>query len=158
MYINKVNLYGNLTRDPELKALPNGSQVASFGIATNRSYKDKDGNKKEQVEFHNITMFGRQAEVAHQYLKKGRPVFVEGRLQTRSWDDKETGKKMYRTEIIVDQFQFGPTAGGEGSQSGAQSSYSGDAGAEPKPAAKPAAAPAKVQYPDEDINPDDIPF
>ena len=157
MYINKVQLYGNLTRDPELKALPNGSQVASFGIATNRTYKDKDGNKKEQVEFHNITMFGRQAEVAAQCLKKGRPVFIDGRLQTRSWDDKDSGKKMYRTEIIVDQFQFGPSQGGEGQKSG----YTGDSAAEPKPAAKapaPAASAGKVEYPDEDINPEDIPF
>jgi len=150
MYINKVFLYGNLTRDPELKALPSGSQVASFGIATNRTYKDKDGNKQEQTEFHNITMFGRQAEVATQYLKKGRPVFIEGRLQTRSWDDKDSGKKMYRTEIIVDNFQFGPSAGGEGG-----GNFNGDAASEPKPAASSA---AKVKYPDDDINPEDIPF
>ncbi len=153
MYINKVQLYGNLTRDPELKALPTGNQVCSFGVATNRTYKDKDGNKQEQVEFHNITMFGKQAEVASQYLKKGRPVFIEGRLQTRNWDDKETGKKMYRTEIIVDQFQFGPSQGGEGQAN----SYSGDSTAEPKPAAKTVGA-GKVEYPDEDINPEDIPF
>lgn len=151
MYINKVFLYGNLTRDPELKALPSGTQVASFGIATNRTYKDKDGNKQEQTEFHNISMFGRQAEVAAQYLKKGRPVFIDGRLQTRSWDDKETGKKMYRTEIIVDNFQFGPSVGGDGQGK----SFSGDAAVEPKPAA---ASAGKVEYPDEDINPEDIPF
>jgi len=166
MYINKVQLYGNLTRDPELKALPNGNNVASFGIATNRTYKDKDGNKQEQVEFHNITMFGRQAEVAHQYLKKGKPVYIEGRLQTRSWDDKDSGKKMYRTEIIVDNFQFGPsTPSGDGQKSG----YSGDSSAEPKPhsansgqavakAPAPAASAGKVEYPEEDINPEDIPF
>ena len=151
MYINKVFLYGNLTRDPELKALPSGSQVASFGIATNRTYKDKDGNKQEQVEFHNITLFGRQAEVASQYLKKGRPVFVEGRLQTRSWDDKDSGKKMYRTEIIVDNFQFGPQAGGDGAGG---KSFNGDSATEPKPAASA----GKVEYPDDDINPEDIPF
>ncbi len=153
MYINKVFLYGNLTRDPELKALPSGNQVASFGIATNRTYKDKDGNKQEQTEFHNITMFGKQAEVAAQYLKKGRPVFIEGRLQTRSWDDKDSGKKMYRTEIVVDNFQFGPQAGGAGSASDNNSSFNGDASAEPKPATA-----GKVEYPDDDINPEDIPF
>ena len=154
MYINKVQLYGNLTRDPELKALPSGTQVVSFGLATNRIYKDKDGNKQEQTEFHNITMFGRQAEVAHQYLKKGRPVYVEGRLQTRSWDDKDSGKKMYRTEIIVDNFQFGPSAG-------AQGSYSGDSYAEPKqnPVNTDTQMPENaVAYPEEDINPEDIPF
>lgn len=150
MYINKVLLYGNLTRDPELKALPSGNQVASFGLATNRVYKDKDGNKQEQTEFHNITMFGRQAETAAQYLKKGRPVFLEGRLQTRSWDDKDSGKKMYRTEIIVDNFQFGPSAG-----EGSGKSFSGDADAEPK-SATPSAG--KVEYPEDDINPEDIPF
>jgi single-strand DNA-binding protein len=150
MYINKVFLYGNLTRDPELKALPSGNQVASFGIATNRTFKDKDGNKQEQVEFHNITLFGRQAEVAAQYLKKGRPVFIEGRLQTRSWDDKDSGKKMYRTEIIVDNFQFGPQVGGDNS---GDKSFSGDTTAEPKPTAA-----GKVEYPDDDINPEDIPF
>ncbi len=152
MYINKVFLYGNLTRDPELKALPSGNQVTSFGIATNRTYKDKDGNKQEQTEFHNITMFGKQAEVAAQYLKKGRPVFIDGRLQTRSWDDKDSGKKMYRTEIVVDNFQFGPQAGVVGSTSD-NSSFNGDASAEPKPAAA-----GKVEYPDDDINPEDIPF
>lgn len=149
MYINKVILYGNLTRDPELKALPSGSQVASFGIATNRTYKDKDGNKQEQTEFHNVTMFGKQAEIASQYLKKGRPVFIEGRLQTRSWDDKDSGKKMYRTEVVVDNFQFGPSAGDASGRS-----FSGDEGAEPKQAA----AAGKVEYPEDDINPEDIPF
>jgi len=86
MYLNKVFLYGNLTRDPELKALPSGSQVANFGIATNRTYKDKSGAKQEATEFHNIVAFGRTAEVIAQYMKKGRPIFVEGRIQTRSWE------------------------------------------------------------------------
>jgi single-strand DNA-binding protein len=154
MYINKVFLYGNLTRDPELKALPSGAAVCSFGIATNRNYKDKDGNKQEQVEYHNITMFGRQAEVANQYLKKGRPVFVDGRLQTRSWDDKETGKKMYRTEIIVDNFQFGPQAGDD-----AGKSFNGNQEDEPIQTKKePTKTASKVEYPEDDINADDIPF
>src|SRR3989338_5454724 len=117
MYLNKVFLYGNLTRDPELKALPSGSQVANFGMATNRTYKDKNGQKQETTEFHNVVVFGRTAEVIAQYVKKGRPIFVEGRLQTRSWEGKEDGKKQYRTEIIVDNFQFGAD-GGKGPSTG----------------------------------------
>src|SRR3989338_6930627 len=117
MYLNKVFLYGNLTRDPELKALPSGSQVANFGIATNRTFKDKNGQKQETTEFHNIVAFGRTAEVIAQYCKKGRPIFVEGRIQTRSWEGKEDGKKQYRTEIIVDNFQFGAD-GGKGTSTG----------------------------------------
>lgn len=107
MYLNKIQIIGNLTRDPEVKALPNGTQVASFSIATNRTWKDKDGQKKEEVEFHNLVAFGKQAEVIGQYMKKGSSMYVEGRNRTRGWEDKETGKKMYRTEIMVDQFQFG---------------------------------------------------
>lgn len=147
MYLNKVFLYGNLTRDPELKALPSGSQVANFGLATNRTYKDKNGAKQESTEFHNVVAFGRTAEVIAQYCKKGRPIFIEGRLQTRSWDDKESGKKNYRTEIVADTFQFGADAKGGGSA--AASSH------EEQPAPKDG---EEIKYPDEEINPEDIPF
>ncbi len=149
MYINKVELYGNLTRDPEVKALPSGQQVANFSVATNRTFKNKEGQKQEQVEYHNVVAFGRTAEVIGQYLKKGRPIYVEGRLQTRTWE--KDGTKQYRTEILVETFQFGPSAGGEG---GARSggSVGGDDHA-------PAFADAsEIQYPDEEINPEDIPF
>lgn len=149
MYLNKAFLYGNLTRDPELKALPSGSQVASFGIATNRTYKDKNGAKQEATEFHNIVAFGRTAEVIAQYCKKGRPLFIEGRIQTRSWDDKETGKKNYRTEIVVDNFQFGAD-GGKGVPG---SSASGAPEEQPAPSEG-----ETIKYPDEEINPEDIPF
>jgi len=145
MYLNKVLLYGNLTRDPELKALPSGAQVVSFGIATNRSYKDKDGNKQEQTEFHNIVAFGRLAEVMGQYLKKGRPVYVEGRMQTRSWD--KDGQKQYRTEVVVDSFQFGADGGRmEGGDSA------------PRKAEGNQASSQDIEYPSEEINPEDIPF
>ncbi|MDB5244806.1 MAG: single-strand binding protein single-strand DNA-binding protein [Parcubacteria group bacterium] len=154
MYLNKVTLYGNLTRDPELKALPSGSNVASFGIATNRSYKDKNGAKQESTEFHNLVAFGRTAEVIAQYVKKGRPLFIEGRLQTRSWDDKETGKKNYRTEIVVENFQFGAD-GARGASAGGEQS-GGSAGTEEQPPA-PTDGEA-IKYPDEEINPEDIPF
>ena len=150
MYLNKVFLYGNLTRDPELKALPSGSQVANFGLATNRTYKDKNGAKQEATEFHNIVAFGRTAEVIAQYCKKGRPIFVEGRIQTRSWDDKEGGKKNYRTEIIAENFQFGADGAARGG-----ASPSASRGTEEQPAPKDNEA---IKYPDEEINPEDIPF
>jgi single-strand DNA-binding protein len=151
MYLNKAFLYGNLTRDPELKALPGGQQVASFGIATNRTFTNKEGAKQEQTEFHNIVAFGRTAEVMGQYLKKGRPVYIEGRIQTRSWETE--GKKNYKTEIVVDTFQFGPQAGG--ASAGGDRSY-GDQAAGSTPAPQSSGEP--IQYPDEEINPEDIPF
>ena len=146
MYINKAMVYGNLTRDPELKALPSGTQVTTFSIATNRVYKDKDGNKQEQADYHNIVVFGRQAELVAQYLSKGNAAFVEGRMQTRSWE--QDGVKKYRTEIVGDRVQFGPKSGG----GAAPATAKGDEGAEPT-------APAgNIEYPDEAIDPDDIPF
>lgn len=149
MYLNKSFLYGNLTRDPEVRSLPSGGQVTTFGLATNRTYKDKNGQKQEATEFHNIVAFGKPAELIAQYMKKGRPLFVEGRIQTRAWDDKETGKKNYRTEIVVENFQFGD--GGRGGAGG------GDYGAA-APAAPSAKEGEEIQYPDEEINPEDIPF
>ena len=123
MYLNKAIIYGNLTRDPELKSLPSGSAVASFGVATNRTWKDKDGSKKESTEFHNCVAFGRTAEVIAQYMKKGKPIYIEGRIQTRSWEGKEDGKKQYRTEVVVETFQFGPsTRDGQDSGTSAQDS------------------------------------
>lgn len=154
MYLNKVFLYGNLTRDPELRALPSGGQVCSFGLATNRSYKDKNGQKQEATEFHNIVAFGRLAEVIAQYMKKGRPLFVEGRMQTRSWNDKESGKKNYRTEIVVENFQFGADSRGAGT--GGPSTSSGQAAMSEESQAPRDAD--EIKYPDEEINPEDIPF
>jgi single-strand DNA-binding protein len=107
MYLNKANILGNLTRNPELKTLPNGTKITSFSLATNRTWKDKDGSKKEEVEYHNVVVFGRQAETSAQYLVKGQKCLVTGRLKTQSWEDTATNKKMYRTEIIADNVQFG---------------------------------------------------
>lgn len=151
MYLNKVQLYGNLTRDPEIKAIPSGQQLATFSIATNRTYKDKQGAKQEQVEYHNIVAFGRTAEVIGQYFKKGRPIYVEGRLQTRSWE--KDGSKQYRTEIILENFQFGPSGQGGGAQGGGapQASSSGDGVDSP-------ADTGNIEYPADEINPEDIPF
>ncbi|MEI6238544.1 MAG: single-stranded DNA-binding protein, partial [bacterium] len=111
MYINKALIYGNLTRDPETRALPSGMKVCNFSVATNRSWKDKSGVLQSSVDYHNVVMFGKPAEVASQYLKKGAAVYVEGRMQTRSWDGQD-GQKKYRTEIVSDGFQFGPKMGG----------------------------------------------
>src|SRR3990167_7537423 len=111
MYINKAMVFGNLTRDPELRALPSGAQVCSFAIATNRTYKKADGTKQEEVEFHNVVVFGRQAETCAQYLKKGSSAYVEGRIKTRSWE--KDGVKHYKTEINADTVQFGPRKQGD---------------------------------------------
>jgi len=154
MYINKAILYGNLTRDPEMKALPSGAQVTNFSIATNRTYKDKNGTKQESTDYHNIVTFGRQAEIVKQYMKKGSGILVEGRLTTRSWDGPD-GKKNYRTEVIADSVQFGPKGGttSEGGYSGG-----GAAAAPKKESASENEGPATIDYPEEDINPEDIPF
>jgi single-strand DNA-binding protein len=142
MYLNKAMIVGNLTRDPEMKALPSGSSVTSFSLATNRVYNDKDGNRQESVDYHNIVVFGKQAESVAKYLTKGSQALVEGRLQTRSWETD--GKKNYRTEIVADRVQFG----------------SKPKDSAPAPAAKPATETGNEmpEYPEEEINPEDIPF
>lgn len=152
MYINKAIIYGNLTRDPELKSLPSGAQVCEFGVATNRVWKDKNGAKQESTDYHNIVVFGRQAELIKQYLHKGSGVFLEGRIQTRSWDAQD-GTKRYRTEIVADRMQFGPkSGGGSGYSQDAQSSASAKSSGATKEE-----APA-IEYPEEEINSEDIPF
>jgi len=110
MNLNKVFLIGNLTRDPELRTLPSGTPVASFAIATNRVWKNQQGERQEDVQFHNIVVFGRQAEIVSQYLTKGSLILVEGRIQARSWDGRD-GNKQYRTEIVAERIQFGPKSG-----------------------------------------------
>jgi len=107
MNLNKATLIGRLTRDPELKTTPSGKQVTTFSVATSLKYKDQSGQRQEKTEFHNIVSWGKQAEVIAQYFTKGQEIYLEGRMETRSWDDKETGKKMYRTEIVLDKFEFG---------------------------------------------------
>ena len=113
MYFNKAIIIGNLTRDPEVRALPSGVTVATIGVATNRIWKDKNGVRQEDTQFHNVVAFGRQAEIINQYLKKGSSILVEGRLQTQSWDAPD-GSKRYKTEIVTEQMQLGPRAGGAG--------------------------------------------
>ncbi len=156
MYLNKAMIYGNLTRDPEMKALPSGMQVCSFSVATNRSYNDRDGKRQESVDYHNIVSFGKQAEVIAKYLTKGSAVYVEGRLQTNSWE--KDGVKQYRTEIIVDKFEFGPKGAGStggGNSAGADNSQAGSSNSS---SVSKGGAPVLPEYPTEDINPEDIPF
>lgn len=149
MNLNKVFLIGNLTRDPEMRMLPSGQPVVNFGLATNRMWKGKDGSPQKQVEFHNIVMFGRLAEIAHQYLKKGAMTMIEGRIQTRTWDGQD-GKKNYKTEIIAESMQMGPRRGDD-RQGTAPSETAADI-----PAGKEELA--TVEYPEDDIKPEDIPF
>jgi len=99
--VNKVILLGNVGKDPEIKALPSGQPVANFSIATSDRYKDQQGNFQERTEWHNMTAYGKLAEIVRDYVKKGNKLYIEGRLTTRSWDDKETNKKVYRTEIVI---------------------------------------------------------
>jgi len=149
MYLNKAIIIGNLTRDPEIKTLPSGISVSTFSVATNRVWKDKDGQKQENVEYHNIVVFGRQAETSAQYLKKGQSVLIEGRMQTRSWEAQD-GSKKYRTEIVADRVQFGPKSMGSGSPQSQTSESTGE-----KPDTKKE---SEIDYPEEEVNPDDIPF
>ncbi len=107
MNLNKVFVLGNLTADPIIRALPSGQSVVNFGLATNRIFYNKDRQKQQQTEFHNIVAFGRNAEIAQQYLRKGSMVLIEGRLQTRNWQDS-SGNRKYRTEIITERLQLGP--------------------------------------------------
>lgn len=147
--VNKVILIGNLGRDPEVRFLPSGEAVANFSIATTEKWKDKSGEMKEQTEWHRISFFGRQAEICGEYLRKGSAVYVEGRLQTRKWTDKD-GNERYTTEVRGDRMQL---LGGRGSGGGAE-----PMGREPAAAA---AAPAKSSKGSNDPfgqMDDDIPF
>ncbi len=149
MYLNKAMIYGNLTRDPEMKALPSGMQVCSFSLATNRVFNDRDGKRQEIADYHNVVVFGKQAENCAKYLSKGNSAYVEGRMQTRSWD--KDGVKQYRTEVIADRVQFGPKGG--------SSAPSGNAGAgAASTGSNDRSASVLPDYPEEEINPEDIPF
>jgi len=146
MYLNKAIVIGNLTRDPERRSLPSGATVTSFGLATTRVWKDKNGVRQEDTQYHNIVVFGPQADIVAQYLRKGSSALVEGRMQTRSWDTAD-GQKKYRTEIVADRVQFGPRR---------ESATS----VEPSERTETPAASQNegIDYPTEDINPNDIPF
>ena len=150
MYLNKAILIGNLTRDPELKAIASGNKVCTFSIATNRTYKDSNGVRQEKTDYHNIVVWGKTAENVATYMKKGSQILVEGRMETRSWDDAATNTKKYRTEIIADTVQFGSKNTGGGT--------SGPSTQSSAPASKKEEEIDTIEYPEEQINAEDIPF
>ena len=150
--LNRVLLIGNLTRDPEVRYTPKGTAVTEIGLAVNRIYSGEDGEKKEETTFVDVTLWARQAEIAGQYLKKGRPVFIEGRLQLDTWDDKQTGQKRSRLRVVAENLQLlGSRQEGEGS---------GTSSPPPRRGPSPSAPPARPEPrdPDLDAEPDDIPF
>ena len=116
--VNKVILLGNVGKDPEIKVLPSGQPVANFSIATGERFKDQQGNFQERTEWHNLTAYGKLAEIVRDYVKKSNKLYIEGRLTTRSWDDKETNKKVYRTEIVIGDLSL---LSGRGEDGGGQS-------------------------------------
>lgn len=123
MNLNKAIIIGNVTQDPEVRSTPSGQQVANFSVATNRIWNDRNTNERQQkTEFHNVVAWGRLAEIAGQYLTKGALVMIEGRIETRSWEDQNSGQRRYRTEIIADNMQLGPRRSGSSNTDSAPSS------------------------------------
>ena len=150
--VNKVIIIGNLGRDPETRYMPDGGAITNISVATTDKWKDKNGEMQEKTEWHRVAFFGKLAEIAGEYLKKGRQVYVEGRLQTRKWQDKE-GQDRYTTEIVADRMQM--LGNREGSGSPAPEFAERNAAAEPRAPAKASGAPPKKNVDDLD---DDIPF
>jgi single-strand DNA-binding protein len=150
---NKVILVGNLTRDPEVRYTPKGSAVADIGLAVNRVYTTESGEKREEATFVDVTLWGRTAEIAGEYLKKGRPVLIEGRLQLDTWDDKQSGQKRSKLKVIAESLQLlgsrSGGAGGGGDEEGGGGSYS-------KPASRSSAPPPRPAPSEPDD--DEIPF
>lgn len=142
--INKVILVGRLGKDPEIRSTPSGTTVAKFTIATDEKFTDRNGEKQTRTEWHNITAWGRLGEICGQYLRKGKLVYIEGRIQTDSWDDKESGQKKYRTEIVANEMKMLDRRGDE--EGGGGGSYSG--------ARKPATTAATAQADDDE----EVPF
>ena len=158
--LNRVQLIGNLGKDPEIKYTPQGTPVAKITIATNERFKDKSGEWQDRTEWHNVVLWQRLAEIAGEYLKKGGKVYIEGRLQTRSWDDKQTNQKRYMTEVVADDLIL-LGGRGEGGPSGG-----GDFERQDRPVSMPRSArpqPAQSSAPSPDdfnqgITDDDVPF
>ena len=149
MNLNKVFLIGRLTGDPQMRTTPTGTSVATFSIATNRVWTSKTGEKKEEVQFHNIVVWGRQAEIANQFLKKGSMAFVEGRLQTRSWQDNQ-GQNRKTTEIVCERIQLGPRSFGGGTSAAVAS--------EPPIIDEVKEELPEINMDDDNIRPENIPF
>jgi single-strand DNA-binding protein len=153
--VNKVILLGNVGKDPEVKFLPSGQPVANFSIATSERFKDKSGEFQERTEWHNLVAYARLAEIVRDYVKKGSKLYAEGRLTTRSWDDKDTGKKVYRTEIVLAELSLlsGRGEGGEGGGGYSKGSGGGNTAAfDQRPPA------GNDDYASTEITDDDIPF
>lgn len=173
MNYNKIVILGRVGRDPEIKALPSGSKVCSFSVATTRTWKNKEtGEVHEDTEWHNVVFFNKPAEVIAQYIRKGSLILVDGHNQTRSWDDKETGKKVYRTEIIGEGFQL-PPKGMSGTSEAPDNSLDNFDGPDDQPVKKQknsfkansslkkkveSVQQGNLEYPEEQINAEDIPF
>ena len=147
---------GNLTRDPEIKYTPKGTAIANFGIAINRVFTPEGGERREEVTFIDLEAFGRTAEVIGEYFKKGRPIYVEGRLKLDQWDDKTTGKKMSKLRVVVESFEFLGSREGGGGEGGAPSGEARSSA--PTQRRAPAAAPRPPADPDLDVQADDVPF
>jgi|ERR1051326_740353 single-strand DNA-binding protein len=147
---NKVILAGNLTRDPEVRYTPKGMAIAKFGLAINRTWKNESGETKEEVTFVDVDAFGRTAEVISQYLKKGRPILVEGRLRLDQWDDKQTGQKRSKLGVVVEGFQFLDSGRGDGGGGGGSRQAPASSSAAPPPEAPEPEGPAPEE--------DDVPF
>ena len=156
MSLNKALIMGNLTRDPELKVLPSGAKVCNLSLATNRIWKDANGAKQEAVDYHGVSVFGVSAENCIKYLKKGASVFVEGRIQTRSWEGAD-GKKQYKTEIIADKVNFMSRPAGSSADSGYTPSQEGAVSPNPNPVSAGADDYSVIDFGGEP-NLEDIPF
>ena len=155
---NKVMIIGNLTRDPEIKYTPKGTAIADIGLAVNRNYTTDSGEKREEVTFIDVTLWGRVAEIVGEYCKKGRPLFVEGRLQLDTWDDKATGQKRSKLKVVGENIQLlGSREGGSGGGGGGEHSE-GRPSTSASPSRRPATPPPKPADPDLDGPEDDIPF
>jgi single-strand DNA-binding protein len=152
--VNKVFLLGNVGKDPEIRTTPGGMTVATFSLATADRAKDAQGNWADKTEWHNLVAFQRTAEIVRDYVKKGTQIFVEGKIQTRSWDDKESGQKKYRTEILINELSLLGGRGEGGSSAGSSSSGSYSSSRSSSPAAT---APSN-DYADQGITDEDIPF
>ena len=149
--VNKVFLLGNVGKDPEIRTTAGGMTVASFSLATAERAKDAQGNWADKTEWHNLVAFQRTAEIVRDYVKKGTQLFIEGKIQTRSWDDKESGQKRYKTEILVNELSLLGKPGGGGESGGSYSKSSSVASSGSAPASQP-------DYADQGITDDDIPF
>jgi len=144
--LNKVMLMGNITRDIEMRTLPGGNSIAQIGLAINRQWQDKDGQKKEEVTWVDCEAWGKTAEVMHKFLGKGRPVYIEGRLKLDQWDDKESGQKRSKMKVVIENFQF------------IDSKPEGERDVQQQPAQRRAPRPTAPVQAAQEMNPDDIPF